>query len=145
MNIAHTGWTRRSCCRDGSGPPRPEAQSGMRKTAGSFLEPATMFVTKVSKTSLNEFYDTSRPSERWRLMVLKHRNGKSRRQENVELISTINRSFKHHPEVHGFRIKEVRKGYITARAVGKSSHDAVLDLKQRSIEALGHQIPCGKA
>ena len=89
-----------------------------------------MFMVKVNRTSLIEFYGTSRPSEQ-RLMILKHRNVKSRRQENVELISTINRSFKHHPEVHGFRITEVRKGYITARAVGKSNHDTMLDLRQR--------------
>jgi hypothetical protein len=56
---------------------------------------------------------------------------KSRRQENVELISTINRSFKHHPEVHGFGKAEVRKGYITARAVDKSRHDTMLNLRQR--------------
>lgn len=88
-------------------------------------------MTKVSRTSLSEFYDTSRLSKRWRLMVLKHRNVKSRRQENVELISTINRSLKHHPEVHGFGITGVRKGYITARAVGKSRHDTMSGLRQR--------------
>jgi hypothetical protein len=64
-------------------------------------------------------------------MILKHRDVESKRQENVELISTINRSFKHHPEVHGFGITEVRKGYITARAVGKSTHGTMLELRQR--------------
>lgn len=64
-------------------------------------------------------------------MILKHINVKSRRQENVELIPTVNRSFKHHPKVHGLRITEVRKGYITARAVGKSRHDTMLDLRRR--------------
>jgi hypothetical protein len=38
-----------------------------------------------------------------------------RKTENIELIWTINRSFKHHPKVHGFGIEEVRKGYITAQ------------------------------